>query len=172
MNLRNQIEIIANVATTGLAILLVAVLAKGYFLPGARQQPPVVSEVREATLLKDRISGVDWSRNGRTLILPISTQCHFCKESTPFYRRLRAEIGRGLQTVVLLPQPVAAAETYLKEEGLQADQVQEVPLGKVGIRGTPTMLLVDSKGVVSNVWRGCLQTLEQERVLGVLKRGY
>jgi len=76
-----------------------------------------------------------------------------------------------VKMVAVLPQPAAEAEQYLKNEGVRVDQVRQVSLGTIGVRGTPTMLLVDSKGVVTRVWTGKLQDQEQEQVLSVLKKG-
>ena len=56
-------------------------------------------------------------------------------------------------------------------EGVHVDQIQQVPPASIGVRGTPTMLLVDSKGVVTRVWTGKVQDAEQENVLAVLKKG-
>jgi thioredoxin-related protein len=114
---------------------------------------------------------VDWSRNGRTLVIAISTTCHFCKESEPFYRRLQQEVGKGIKTVAVLPQPVNEAEQHLSGAGLHVDQVKQAELSNIGVRGTPTMLLVNSNGVVTRVWTGRLAPEQQEQALSVLKRG-
>ena len=73
--------------------------------------------------------------------------------------------------MAMLPQPVAEAEQYLKAEGLHVDQVRQATLDEIGVRGTPTVLLVNSAGVVTKVWAGKLQPEEQEQVLRLLKKG-
>lgn len=123
------------------------------------------------TNLNSQIPGVDWRKNGRTLVLAISTTCHFCKDSEPFYRRIKQETGDSVKLVAVLPQPVKVAEEYLNQAGLLVDQVKQVSMGTIGVRGTPTVLLVDSRGVVNEVWVGRLEDEEQERVLEVIKRG-
>lgn len=76
-----------------------------------------------------------------------------------------------LRIVAVLPQSMAAAEQYLNSEGVRVDQVEQVQLPEVGIRGTPTMLLVDGRGIVTNIWTGLLRPAEQEQVLSVLRKG-
>jgi len=170
MSLPGKIETIANIATVAVAVLLSAVLTKVYLLPvRAPQRPQAPADAGVGTNLKARIPGVDWSKNGRTLVLAISTQCHFCKESTPFYRRIEQEAGKDLKMLAVLPQPAAEAEQYLKDEGVHVEQVRQVSLASIGVSGTPTMLLVDGKGIVTRVWTGRLQ--EQEQALSVLKKG-
>ena len=159
----NKIETIANIMTIGVSALLSVVLVKTYLLPApSPSRPPVVAEAAVGTSLKGRVPGVDWSRNGRTLALAISAQCHFCKESTPFYRRLQEQVRKSVKMVAVLPQPVAAAEQYLNGEGVRVDQVKQATPGEIGVRGTPTMLLVNSAGVVTKVWTGKLQPEEEE----------
>jgi hypothetical protein len=121
--------------------------------------------------LKDRIPGVDWSKNGRTLVLAISTQCHFCKDSAPFYRKLEAQVGKSLRTVAVLPQPVDEAEQFLKGEGVRVSQVKQATMGDIGVQGTPTMLLVDSSGVITKMWVGKLQPEQEQQVLTALRKG-
>ncbi|SPF53650.1 exported hypothetical protein [Candidatus Sulfopaludibacter sp. SbA4] len=176
MSLPTKIQTTADLATIGVAVLLSAVLIKVYLVPASSPRvppaaPPAVAATSVGSSLKGQLPGVDWSKNGRTLVLAISTQCHFCKESTPFYRRLEQEVGKVVKMVAVLPQPAHEAEQYLKDEGVQVDQVKQVSLGTIGVRGTPTILLVDSKGVVTKVWTGKLKAEEQEQVLGVLKKG-
>jgi len=49
------------------------------------------------------------------------------------------------------------------------DQVRQVSLGTIGVRGTPTILLVDGKGVVTKLWTGKLQAQAEDEVLAALR---
>jgi len=80
-------------------------------------------------------------------------------------------VGRSLKTVAVLPQPVSEAERFLKDEGVHADQVKQVSMGAIGVRGTPTMLLVNSAGVVTKVWAGKIQPEQEQEVLAALRKG-
>lgn len=53
-----------------------------------------------------------------TLVLVVSTSCHFCNESLPFYRQLIAQIQGRIDTVALLPQTQVEAETWFKGAGI------------------------------------------------------
>jgi hypothetical protein len=171
MSLRERVEISANVAVIGVAVLLSAALIKVFFLPPRSQTYPRAADaIAAGTSLKGRIPGMDWKRNGRTLVLAISTQCHFCKVSTPFYHKVRAEL-KTLRTIAVVPQPANEAEQYLKDEGVRVDQVKQASLGDIGVRGTPTLLLVNSAGVVTNVWVGRLQPEREQQVLAALRKG-
>jgi len=172
MNLPGKIETVANVATIGVAVLLSTVLVKVYLLPAPAPRTPWSATAAAAgTDLKSRLPGVDWRKNGRTLVLAISTQCHFCKDSTPFYRKLQEQAGKGLKTVAVLPQPVADAERYLNSEGVHVDQVKQATMSDIGVQGTPAMLLVNSAGVVTKTWVGKIQPEQEQEVLAALRRG-
>jgi hypothetical protein len=123
------------------------------------------------TNLKGRVPGVDWGKNGRTLVLAISTQCHFCKESVPFYKKVQSQVGGSLKTVAVLPQPVATAEQYLSGEGVHVDQIKQATMSGMGIQGTPTMLLVNSAGVVTKIWVGKIMPEQEQEVLNALRKG-
>ena len=152
--------------------MLSAVLIKVYFLPApSPKSPQGLAEMAVGTSLKSRVPGVDWRKNGRTLVLAISTECHFCKDSTPFYRKLEEQVGKDLKTVAVLPQPVAEAEQYLNGEGVHVDQVEQAAMAGIGVKGTPTMLLVNSAGVVTKVWVGKIQPEREQEVLAALRKG-
>src|ERR1017187_6206610 len=125
-----KIEAVANVATIVVAGLLSVVLVKEYLLPTSpsSRNPAAVAAVEPAavgTNLKDQLPGVDWSRNGRTLVLAISTHCHFCTESAPFFGRLKEEAGRSVKIVALMPEPVGEGASYLKAKGVSVDQIKQ-----------------------------------------------
>jgi hypothetical protein len=171
MSVRGNIETTANVATVFVAVLLSAILIKVYFLPPtALRRPQGLGEIGVGTSLKDRVPGVDWKGNGRTLVLAISTKCHFCKDSVPFYRKLQEQVGKHLKTVAVLPETLAEAQEYLNAEGVHVDQVREATMAGLGIQGTPTLLLVNSAGVVTKLSIGKIQPEREQEVLAILQK--
>jgi hypothetical protein len=162
MNIRGKLETAANAATIVAALLLSAVLVKVYLFP--RRTPLRASggkAIAVGAKLNTAFPGVDWRKNGQTIVLAISTQCHFCTESAPFFRTLSSKAGSKIRIVALLPQPVGTAQEYLSKEGVRVDQVKQVALSTIGVVGTPTMLLVDSGGTVTKIWEGELRGQEQ-----------
>ncbi len=75
------------------------------------------------------------------------------------------QIGKDVKLVGVLPEPVAEAESYLNREGVHLDEVEQISLTKVGVNGTPTMLLVNGNGIVADDWVGKLAPDKQEQVL-------
>jgi len=67
-----------------------------------------------------------------------------------------------------MPQPVEAAQEYLKSMGIITDEVRQLGLDSIGVRGTPTLLLVNSSGVVERAWVGKLNRDQEQAVLDVL----
>ncbi len=112
-----------------------------------------------------RLPMVNWNKNGPTLVLVLSTHCHFCTESAPFFRQMRQSIGKEVKFVGVLPQPVAESQSYLNGEGVQLDEVKQISLDKAGVTGTPTMLLVNSHGIVTQTWVGKLAADKQAQAL-------
>ena len=170
MSLSRKIEIAANVATIVVAALISTVVVKTYVFhnPVAGSTAAVVvPEVVKGKSVDGRALGVDWAKNHRTLVLAISTACHYCKDSVPFYQKLADREGR-VKMVAVLPQSVAEAQQYLNGAGVHVDEVRQVPLNTLGVRGTPTLLLVNDVGVVTDVWVGKLQPDQETQVLTAL----
>lgn len=175
-SLSRALEIAANFATLLAAVLLSALLVRNYFLPGSSSRPTQGQSVPRnpndlattGTDLSKRLAGVNWSANGRTVVLALSTYCHFCSESAPFFRRMREVVGKDVKLVGVFPQPVTTAETYLKREGVRLDQVRQVSLEQLGVAGTPTMLLVNGNGIVAQTWVGKLAPEKEGEALRII----
>ena len=138
--LSRVIEVAANVATLVVAILLTVILVRNYFpTPSPRLSANAASvtptqPTAVGTDLSKRLSGVGWNKEGSTLVLALSTHCHFCKESSAFFRRITASVGKDVKVVGLLPEPVSDAKSYLSDEGIHLDEIEQTSMDKVGVR--------------------------------------
>lgn len=112
------------------------------------------------------VEGINWKENRKTVVLYLSTTCRYCKESVPFYRRLLKERTNGSAKVVaLFTQPENEARSYLDLHGIKADDVISSSLRPLGVTATPTVLLVNENGIVSNYWRGKLNEEKEAEVI-------
>jgi len=166
-----MLETVANLSTILVSLLLSVVLVKVFLLPEAR---PAASsprhQVARGTSLKGSLPGVDWAKNGRTLVLAISTRCHFCTDSAPFFQRISKERPASTKLLAVLPQTVDESRKYLDQEGVRVDDVKQAQLDSIKVSGTPTLLLVDSAGTVAEAWVGKLEATQEEDVLKVLRK--
>jgi hypothetical protein len=117
------------------------------------------------------MSDVNWARNKRTLLLVLRDGCHFCADGADFYRRLAGEhAGRtGTNLVAVLPGSVGDSRKYLDHLGVPITDIRQSSLLRLGVNGTPTLLLVNEKGVVMKSWVGRLPTLEESEVVNALR---
>jgi len=164
----NKLQTLANIASIIVSVLLSVVLVKVFLLP-QKGPAPNLTQPHAGMNMKQSLPGIDWARNNRTLVLALSTQCHFCNESAPFFRRVADEAGKDLRMVAVLPQSTAEAQTYLTNQGVRVDEVRQAPTNSIGVTGTPTLLLVNSAGVVTHVWVGKLQPDQEAEALSILK---
>lgn len=162
--LTKGLEVSANVAIILAAVLLGAVLVKQQLLGGTRTQASG-SQLGVAVGAKFTVPNVNWNENNRTLLLALSTTCHFCTESAPFYQRLVKE--SGVRLIAVVPQDVAEGKLYLNRLGVPIDDIRQMSLDSIGVAGTPTLLLVDDEGRVSGRWVG---KLDADREADLLKQ--
>jgi hypothetical protein len=174
-----KIEVAANVAIIVAATLVCVVLVKAYLIPKAElgtdgrtlkadsiNRAPTDARIQPGTRIN--LSGLDWAKNGHTLLLAVSDKCHFCSESAPFYQHLAKEHGRT-RLVAVLPQSVEDGKRYLGGLNVAVDDVMQAPLTSLGIRGTPTLILVDSNGATVKSWVGKLTPDREADVLASLQ---
>lgn len=168
-----KIEAAANVAIIVLVALFGWMVLRDSFVrpspPSATSQPtgPKVGLNLSQTPLKD----VNWTENKTTLVLGLQTTCHYCTESGPFFQKLALAAAGRTKIVAVLPQSVDQSKEYLSKLGVHVDEVRSAPLASINVSGTPTVLLIDGKGVVKNVWVGKLPEAQQTEVLNAIAPG-
>lgn len=161
-----RVELFANIAIILVAIALVFVLAKRYVFTGPTSETPQSNVGAKLSL-----PGVDWSKSNKNLLLVLSDTCKYCTESAPFYQRLVQERAQR-QTFGLtagFSQPVSDGRKYLNGLGVGIDDVVELSPRAIRIRGTPTILLVNNAGVVTDEWLGKLPPEKEAEVLSRLQ---
>lgn len=166
-NLYKRIELISNLAIIVVAILLGVVLVNRYLLsPSPKSESTEGARIKPGTKLS--LPDVDWGRNNKTLLLLLSTNCHFCTESTPFYQRLaqeKAKHGGGTSVIAVMPQSVSEAQKYLSDHGIVVDQITQAAPSAAYATGTPTLIMVDRTGSVVESWIGKLPPEKEVEVL-------
>jgi hypothetical protein len=151
---KNGSEVAANIAIVSLSILIGLIGVKRY-LPGPGAAPPGIVAPKQGTRLD--LPGVDWRRASHTLVMALSTGCHFCSESARFYQRLLPAANASKTAVVaVFPQPTNEARAYWASHDLPLTGVDfaRAPLDHLEVSGTPTLILVDRLGVVQRSWVG------------------
>lgn len=136
------------------------------------REDPLSPNLLEASVVGERIDPlgeVDFSTTTRSLVMVLQSDCVFCQESMPFYRRLVAADRSDAQIVVVAPpRDAGIIGDYLASEGVTPDSVVFVGSGVLPISGTPTLLLVDRDGVVTNAWIGLLSEEREAEVTDAL----
>jgi glutaredoxin/rhodanese-related sulfurtransferase len=115
-----------------------------------------------------RLDGVDWRNARRHLIVAVSSTCPYCKADAGLYRAL-AELAAAdaeLQMIVVGNEKQDALRRWLKDNGITARKVISLPSPQtLGIRSTPTLLIVDARGVITDVLQAKASPSDVERIL-------
>lgn len=165
-----KIEVVANLAIILVACLLATVLLKNYIFKNQdRQASQQMMPQSQPKLAGANLSSLDinWKQSKQTLLMAVSNTCHFCTESAPFYKRL-VENKHGARLIAVLPQSVEEGTRYLGDLGVAVDEVKQLSLSTIDVRGTPTLILVNSDGVIVNSWVGKLAPQDESLVLASL----
>lgn len=153
---------------TNVLIILVAI-ALGYFLiqkfffqsPAEPQSP---TEIAKGT--KVSMSEIDWNANQKTLLVFLQKSCPVCTESMPFYKNMvEKSKEKGTKIVAVLPSSREESLKYLKENGVDIQEIKQFQPNTVDVSRTPTLILVNAKGEVENSWIGKLPSEKEAEVM-------
>ncbi len=149
-------------------VALGAILENRFWPRNARQgEPTNIVGTRLA------VKGVDWRAADVNIVLFIRKDCHFCKASMPFYRRLarlRSEIRSTVSLTALTNDSAADLRTLLTEESVAVEGIYPPP-ANVGLAGTPTLLFVDKTGTIRRTFMGQLDSDREAQVIKLMKNG-
>lgn len=174
-NVSKKIELAANLAIVVVACLFAIVLIKNELLNKSAAR--TTNNQNQPAPLESKFVGnpnlssldIDWKQSRQTLILAISESCHFCTESAPFYKELVQKKG-STRLIAILPQSVEDGTKYLQTLGVSVDEIRQLSLDRIGVRATPTLLLVDATGALRDSWIGILPPDKEADVLGSVQR--
>jgi len=184
------IEIATNVSIILVALIGATVLVKNYLL---RSPAPAFKQIETSNLpgpnagqragnnatakpgpaegTQVSLQGVSWGQSNKSVVLALSDQCHFCTESAAFYQKLTTELAqrRDVQVIAVFPPQVGDGKQYLGKLGVPISDVRQAAFNSLGVRGTPTLMIVDRNGKVEQSWVGRLSPEKESEVLARLK---
>lgn len=87
----------------------------------------------------------------------------------PFYKTLAKKQDEvKTRLIVASPDDVNTTKGYLEQNGVEFKDIRQANLSSINVRGTPTLLLVNDKGEVSNSWVGRLPSEKEKEVFSQL----
>jgi thiol-disulfide isomerase/thioredoxin len=160
--LKSTLEISTTIAVLLVAVAVLSILAVMVFL---KPSVPTLSLGLERGKAFGQVSGVDYRSHKQTLLIALNTNCSYCQESVPLYRKLLEANPRGsesLHIIALFPNKAEEVAKYMKDNRLIVDSVPGVDFKSLRIAGTPTMILLSNNGEVKDFWTGKLTDRESD----------
>ncbi len=163
-----KIEIAANIAIVVVAVLLGVVLIKqGFFSTPAKTK----ADLRVPDGTKLSLPHTEWEKTRKTVLLVLSKNCDFCSTGAPFYQKISAAVTNrtDVRLIAVLPESPAEGREYLDKLQVQVGEVRQASLDSIGVKATPTLLVINDLGMVTASYVGLLQEDKQTEILNLLK---
>jgi hypothetical protein len=165
-----RLETVTHVFLIAVCCLAGGLLIEQRFFPPAEDGPV---PARDLVGRQMNLPGADWQSAQVTVLLEISSTCHFCNESMPFYRQLMAARLAGpvkVPVIVASADAVNVMRKHLADQQVAVDKVLHSRMEAFPMV-TPTVYIVDSKGVVQRAFIGKLDSPGEKQVLSIVERG-
>jgi hypothetical protein len=164
-----KLEIATHVFLIGVCCLAGGLLIEQRFFSDPDSAPSAPNLVGREV----KLPGADWQSAPVSVLLQISSTCHYCNESMPFYRQMMAArqgAPAKVPVIVASADAVAVMQQHLADQQVSVDKVLHSRLEGFGTL-TPTVYIVDSKGMVKRVFVGELDSSGQKELLAIVERG-
>ncbi|HKV33157.1 MAG TPA: redoxin family protein [Pyrinomonadaceae bacterium] len=167
------VEVIANVLIVVVAVLCLFLLWQKYFRtqPAPQKTEQANRPAPKVPVVGSKVSAVDvdWSKSKKNVLLVLQVGCRFCSESAEFYQTLMQQTkDKGVSVLAVLPQSKEEARKYLDNLQLSNLDTKQAAMNTLDVSGTPTLIVTDDKGQITNVWVGKLPPEKQNEVLSLL----
>jgi rhodanese-related sulfurtransferase/peroxiredoxin len=169
-----RLSVLSRTVLDGALVLLL--LFTGWRVLDSRSRTTIVGNKNSVTIPSVRrgdivrFPGVNWSA-ARTVVLVVSTTCQACNASTPFYKELAALATPDLEVVTVAPEAPDTVGAWLRAKGVSLTRIyQASDLTSLGFHMTPTLLIVDRAGRVTDIMIKKLQRSDERRVLDRLEQ--
>jgi hypothetical protein len=160
---RMSLDLVVNIVILITCAALGGAVVQRYYTSDARvrSEPTRLIKVGDRA---DALPGLSYAEARATLLLHVKSSCPYCTQSMAFYRRVRemTKQRQGVPFVVVGVESPDVLQRYLGEHGVAVDRVISAPGTP---QPTPTLILVDSQGVVRDVWLGLQSAEGEQRVL-------
>jgi hypothetical protein len=117
-----------------------------------RAKPSPLLTIGSPLLLHD----IGWSAAEKTIVLAINESCPACNASLPLYQKIGQVIRHsGVRFIIVSSEARHAVQRWLSASLIEPDDIRHVDaLGPSGLFLTPSLAIVDRKGVVVAIWFG------------------
>jgi hypothetical protein len=116
------------------------------------------------------VAGPVWASSKVHAVLYLGVHCQYCAASMPFYRQLSELRTDGKSATMLWAvskDPPGEIKDLLAKEQVYVSGIYRTQKD-LAIRGTPTLLIVDSSGIVRRVFEGQLDLTREHEVLAIV----
>jgi rhodanese-related sulfurtransferase/thioredoxin-related protein len=115
------------------------------------------------------IEGIDFSKSDQTLLLVLDRNCGFCKQETPFYRKLvEKSQATGVRVIGVFQHDLKDAKQYLSDEGINVTETTRIRFPSFQIDATPTVILLNRNGNLIGRWIGSLSDPIRDYVVSIM----
>lgn len=161
-----KVEFIANILIVIVAILFIGILVQKYILSNFTSSSlPLSPTIGNKVSLPD----TNWSKSNKNVLLIMQKGCHFCSESAEFYKNLIQQTqNKNVTIIAVLPQNKVEAEEYLTSLGISGIEIKQISLDSLQVSGTPTIIIANDKGEISNFWIGKLPSDKETEIINQL----
>lgn len=177
-NFNEKIQLTANWIVIFAAVVVVGIGVQRFFSPAqpipqqqlVQQQQPNLPQQQfkiEPTVGENfSLPDLELAKDSKTLVMVLQTGCHFCTESLPFYKRVAESLkDNNIKIVAVFPSEIKDGEEYLAKAGIKNVDVKQATLSNINVAGTPTLMLLDKDGKITNYWVGKLSPVKEEEVI-------
>jgi len=165
---KEKLEVVTNIMVIAGVLMFGLVLYRSY-----THRAKMALEAPGVGTVLPALPGYGWDGHNQVLLLALRKGCHFCEDSMPFYRNLlKAEKSGGSKAhlVTVLPDAEMEATRLLHDAQLDVPMVAPFELRQLHVFGTPTLILVDGKGIVEKAWVGEQDAAGQQAILDAIRK--
>ncbi|HZS54229.1 MAG TPA: hypothetical protein VFA65_07480 [Bryobacteraceae bacterium] len=115
-----------------------------------------------------KVAAIDFRKYPFSLILFAQPRCGYCIRSEPFHRTVSVEAAKNKVAFIVAVPSRKKAQQYLNDINMSSYITAEWKDLSLSVDGTPTIIAVDSNGVVRRIWIGQLSPTKEKEIINLI----
>ncbi len=167
-NIKRAVDIVANVAVLVICAALLLPFLGRHLRPVFRNDGAATSLLVGAIF--PQLPTLSYSAHHATVLLFLNTHCVSCRESRSDYFDLQTSVKVGNNSAAVYAVFSAAdSQQAIGEMQLRLPTIRVERFDKYHVSGTPTIVLINHKGIVKDFWIGTLTANAQTNLVRLAK---
>ena len=165
-DVRRSIETLAHVVFIVSCVGMTAIVVQKHVSPSEAMRAQEGVPFRPGQTVQS-IPEASFDSADQSIVLFVKSTCQPCSDSMPFFKRISQarRIAPRMQIIAASSDLPEITDAYLQANEIRVDRIVQINPEEYLLQATPSIVIVDGRGVAVTSWSGALSRSQESSLL-------